>query len=155
MVELVSQNNFMMNRLATLIPLEEAALKSQNFSGVLVSEDQLETLKMEVHEYTELLWKQASQALQEHLSRPTQKFKAWFEMAGENAIRKENAELRRELEELRRAMEAEQSRGHEVSYIEGAVADKSVEPMKHGTLLHSVDTSSKIEVLDMSLKNSS
>ena len=50
--DLVSENNFMMNRMSGLIELEEKIRKKQGFSGLLVIENELEVLKNEVYVYT-------------------------------------------------------------------------------------------------------
>lgn len=52
MVQLTSDNNFLMNRLTPLISMEKAALEGQAVTGVLVADADLEVLKMEVQQYT-------------------------------------------------------------------------------------------------------
>lgn len=140
-VDAISQNNFMMNRMVALMELEEATLKNQGCNGILVAEDQLDMLKNEVHVYTAELWKQAALSFQEQLSKPIQKFKIWFEMAGEMAMKRENQELRRQLDEMQIQLEASQSREHGASVIEGVIEPGLLEKRKPVHLLMSAATS--------------
>ena len=50
--QLILENDFMMNQMTGLIELEEMTRKKHGFSGLLVTENDLDTLKHEVHEYT-------------------------------------------------------------------------------------------------------
>ena len=139
--ELVADNNLMTNRMAGLVELEKATQMKQGFQGCLVSEDQVEVLKYEVHTYTADLWKQASKAFQEHLSKPMAKFKTWFEMAGDIAIRKENAELRKLVKSMERALQADDSKENNASAIMGAAEPHLEQAGQSLALLRSAATS--------------
>ena len=86
MVQLISDNNFLMNRLTPLINMEKAALARQSVTGVLVAEAELDVLKKEVQQYTQELWSYATGMFEVHLGEPIDRFKLWFEAAGEQKI---------------------------------------------------------------------
>ena len=109
MVQLISDNNFLMNRLTPLINMEKAALEGQSVTGVLVAESELEALKKEVQQHAQQLWSYATEMFELHLGEPIDKFKVWFETAGEQKIRKENAELKRVIENLQMELAVERS----------------------------------------------
>lgn len=105
--QLISDNSFLFNRLTPLVEMEKAALEGQEVTGVLIAEADLEFVKKEVFDYTQELWKQATSVLQEHLAAPIDKFKLWFEAAGDHALRKENQELKGTIAQLLKQLEAE------------------------------------------------
>ncbi|MCO5613387.1 hypothetical protein L7F22_067663 [Adiantum nelumboides] len=109
MAQLISDNNFLMNRLTPLMEMEKAALEGQSVSGVLVAEGELDVLKREVQQYTQELWNGATGVFQQHLTKPIDKFQLWFEAAGEQKIRDENVGLKRMVEDLKMQLETEQS----------------------------------------------
>ncbi|MCO5549851.1 hypothetical protein L7F22_003325 [Adiantum nelumboides] len=91
---LIADNNFLMNRLTPLVDLEKAMLDGQGVTGVLIADAEVDTLKKEVFDYTKELWHQVVGLSQEHMEKPIDKYKSWFEAAGEYKVREENAELK-------------------------------------------------------------
>ncbi|MCO5559818.1 hypothetical protein L7F22_013422 [Adiantum nelumboides] len=62
--------------------------------SVLIADADVDTLKKEVFDYTKELWCQAAGLFSEHMAKPIDKYKSWFEAAGEYKVREENATLR-------------------------------------------------------------
>ncbi|MCO5592318.1 hypothetical protein L7F22_046318 [Adiantum nelumboides] len=103
---LIVDNNFLMNILTPLVDLKKATLDGQGVTGVLISKADVDTLKKEVFDYTKELWHRATGLFQDHMAKPIDKNKAWFEVAGEYKVREENAELRARNTDLEMQLEA-------------------------------------------------
>lgn len=89
----------------------KAALEGQKVTEVLVAEKDVETLKSEVYEYTQELWRQAIATMQHRLFLSVEKVKCWFEATGEEPVLIENTELQNTIAELRSELEAERGKG--------------------------------------------
>ena len=77
----------------------------------------MDVLKHEVQQ----LWSYATDMFEMHLGEPIDKFKVWFETAGEQKIRTQNAELKKVIENLQMELAVEKS----VKLVElGSVAAK-------------------------------
>lgn len=107
---LVSEKNFITNRVTALISLEEATPKDQAMEGLLVSGNELQVLKEEVCTYTSQVWREASQEFQKQLAKPFTHFRSWFEFAREATLWKENERIHKELEDVRSQLEAEKTK---------------------------------------------
>ncbi|MCO5607270.1 hypothetical protein L7F22_061463 [Adiantum nelumboides] len=91
---LIAKNNFLKNRLTPLIELEKVTLDGQGVTGVLISDVDVDVLKKEVFDYTKELWSKVAGLFQDHMAKPIDKYRSWFEAAGEHKVREKNAELR-------------------------------------------------------------
>lgn len=99
-VQLIADNQFLMNRLTPLLQLEKATLDGQGVTGVLLAEAEADVLQAEGFEYIKELWGQTAAMFEEHLALPIDKFKMWFEAAGESSVRMENAGLKERIAKL-------------------------------------------------------
>ncbi|MCO5603105.1 hypothetical protein L7F22_057250 [Adiantum nelumboides] len=105
---LIIDNNFLMNKLTPLVDLEKATLDGQGVTGVLISDADVDISKKEVFDYNKELWHQAVGLFQEHMAKPIDKYRLWFEAAREYKIHEENMELRARNVELEMQLEAMQ-----------------------------------------------
>ncbi|MCO5596868.1 hypothetical protein L7F22_050938 [Adiantum nelumboides] len=107
---LTTDNNFLMNRLTPLVDLEvnlkKDMMDGQGVTRVLLADADVDALKREVFDYTKELWHQAAGIFQEHMAKPIDKYKSWFEAAGEYKVREENAELQARNADLEMQLEA-------------------------------------------------
>ncbi|MCO5569073.1 hypothetical protein L7F22_022780 [Adiantum nelumboides] len=83
---LIADNNFLTNQLKPLVDLEKDTLDGQGVTGVLIAEAEVETLKKEVIDYMKELWPQAAGLFQEHMAKPIDRYKSWFEAIGEYKV---------------------------------------------------------------------
>ncbi|MCO5558460.1 hypothetical protein L7F22_012043 [Adiantum nelumboides] len=60
----------------------------------------VDILKKEVFDYAKELWHQATGLFQEHMAKPIDKHKSWFEALGEHKVQEKNVELRARNAEL-------------------------------------------------------
>ncbi|MCO5590392.1 hypothetical protein L7F22_044362 [Adiantum nelumboides] len=98
---------FDLNQLTPLIELEKATLDGQGVTGVLISDADLDVLKKEVFDYTKEMWSKVAGLFQDHMAKPIDKYRSWFEANGEHKVREQNAELcarNAELELLRKEL---------------------------------------------------
>ncbi|MCO5574239.1 hypothetical protein L7F22_028021 [Adiantum nelumboides] len=137
--------------LTPLVDLEKATLDGQGVTGVSFADADVDTLKKEVFDYTKELWHQATALFQEHMAKPIDQYKSWFESTWEYKVREENAELRAhnadlemQLEAIRKQLMAQQSEvklGAQVTVWRDKGKDKlPVEESSSSTRRHSRET---------------
>lgn len=85
-------------------------MEGQEVTKVLVIEEDVETLKRGVYEYSQKLRWQAIATMQDHLSLPMEMFKCWFKAIDEQDVQVENRELQNTIAKLRSELEADQSK---------------------------------------------
>ncbi|MCO5602425.1 hypothetical protein L7F22_056557 [Adiantum nelumboides] len=80
--------------------------ETEGVTRVLISDADVDVLKKEVFDYTKELWSKVAGLFQDHMAKPIDKYRSWFEAVGEHKVREENAELRAWNTELEMKLES-------------------------------------------------